>query len=521
MLGAGHNGLVLQAYLCRAGLRVLSIERLPEAGGPLVSDPDPVIPGLRHNVHAVFLRGVAAMPWFRDLELPRHGVEMIHPELNYAQVGEDGRVLRVYLDVERTCQSIAERSRADAETYRRLHAEYTPVLERVVSVEQAAPPVPGARRRQLLGRSAAGALALATEPWSPREFVERHFQTPALKAALLYVCIIREVDVNARGNGLLVPSIIASTQKAQLCRGGSARLAQGLLADVAEHGGHVLTSAEPLRIEVDAVRAIAVSLADGRRIKTRSFVASTLNPQQLVELVGAERLPVDTVRSARAYRYNPVGPLFGINVALREAPRYADASVPQAALTILGLESPDEIYALYDGGIPSLASLWGTTPTLHDPSQSDGVHHAAFMWQKVPYGLDGDPRHWDDRKDAHAARMLDRWRQFAPNITPDNVRSLRALSPLDTERRFPNLRMGDLGVGWMGQGQQGDDRPFPGAGQYRLPIRGLYWSGGATHPGGNVTGLPGYNAARVIAEDLGLSLWWNPPDPESLWSKVD
>ncbi len=525
VLGAGHNGLVLQAYLCRAGLRVLAIERLERAGGPLVSDPDPALPGVRHNTHAVFLRGVSAMPWFRDLELARHGVEMIHPEVNFAQVMTDGRVLAIHLDLERTCESITRFSRRDAGTYRRLHAEFGEVLRDVVAPEHAAPPLPPAERWALLARSRAGRRALETEPASPREFVERHFEHPALRAGLLYVCIIREYDVLAAGHGLLVPSIIASDQKAQLCRGGSARLAEGLVADIEEHGGAVLTGAAVRRIVVSGGRAVAVELADGERIGARHFVAAALNPHQVLNLLGAEHLPAPVVRAAAAYRYNLVGPLFGVNVALREPPSYRAAErhpeVARAGLTILGLEAPDEIDALYQGRLPMLASIWGTTPTAHDPSQTvDGVA-TAFMWQKVPYALDGDPLNWDRRKVAHAERILGRWREFAPNLTPDNILTMTALSPLDTERRFPNLRGGDLGVGWAGPGQLRDERPFPGAGRYALPLPGLYLCGGATHPGGNITGLPGYNAARVIAEHLGARLWWHPPDVVRLWQALD
>jgi phytoene dehydrogenase-like protein len=45
-------------------------------------------------------------------------------------------------------------------------------------------------------------------------------------------------------------------------------------------------------------------------------------------------------------------------------------------------------------------------------------------------------------------------------------------------------------------------RPVPGYGQYRTPIERLYLCGAGTHPGGGVTGAPGYNAAREILSDL-------------------
>jgi phytoene dehydrogenase-like protein len=88
-------------------------------------------------------------------------------------------------------------------------------------------------------------------------------------------------------------------------------------------------------------------------------------------------------------------------------------------------------------------------------------------------------------------------------------------SPLDIERSLPNMARGDLLIGSFANGQVGWNRPFPGAGTYRTPVPGLYLCGGSTHPGGNVTGLCGYNAARVIAADTGKAIWWQPPDIES------
>ena len=92
-----------------------------------------------------------------------------------------------------------------------------------------------------------------------------------------------------------------------------------------------------------------------------------------------------------------------------------------------------------------------------------------------------------------------------------------ARSPLDTERTLPNMQAGDLLVGSFANDQVGYHRPFAGAGEYRTPVRGLYLCGGSTHPGGNITGLCGYNAARVIAADLEIDPWWNPPEVEKTW----
>src|SRR6266550_1328693 len=102
IIGAGHNGLVLQA------------------GRGLSTIEDPALPGVFHNIHSVFHRAVTLSPWYRDLELERRGVRYIEPELNVAVLREDGRSLRWYTDLERTCSSLAEFSRRDAQTFRSL-----------------------------------------------------------------------------------------------------------------------------------------------------------------------------------------------------------------------------------------------------------------------------------------------------------------------------------------------------------------------------------------------------------------
>ncbi len=525
VIGAGHNGLVLQAYLCRAGLRVLALERALTAGGGLCTVEDDRCPGFSHNVHAVFLRGLTALPWYRDLELEARGVRAVQPALNLALLPGDGPALRWYTDVAQTCAALAELSPADAAAWRRIAEEFDSVVRSIVEPALAAPPLPPERQRALLARSEAGRMYLAVEPLSPREFVEKHFDHPLVKAALLYLCVIREYDVSVPGQGTLIPALIGSRVKAQLAVGGSSAVARGLLADVYAHGGAVWEGVAVRRILVERGRAAAVELGDGRRIGARAFIASSLNPQQtLLDLLGGEGLEAATRERVRGYRYQTVGPLFGLHLALEEAPRYAAiAGTPlPPLLTLLGLRGPEDVYALYEdhaAGRPArVPVIWGATPTAHDPSQAPPGKHTAFVWQKVPYALHGHAANWAAAKEGHATALLARWREFAPNLADRAILSRFALSPLDTERRLPNMAGGDLGVGWMGPGQRGVDRPIAGLRPYRAPAPGLYLCGACTHPGGNITGLPGYNAARAIAEDLGMHPWWNPPDLEALWS---
>jgi len=131
------------------------------------------------------------------------------------------------------------------------------------------------------------------------------------------------------------------------------------------------------------------------------------------------------------------------------------------------------------------------------------------MWEKAPYGLEGDARNWDRAKEQHGREMLALWTEFAPNLR-EAVLDTFTRSPLDIERMFPNMRGGDLLVGALMHGQSGYHRPFPGAGHYRTHLAGLYLCGSCCHPGGNITGLPGYNCAQVLLADLGLPAPWTP-----------
>jgi phytoene dehydrogenase-like protein len=339
--------------------------------------------------------------------------------------------------------------------------------------------------------------------------------------------VARELDVHAPNQGVVVPSLIARPTKAELAVGGSAVVAEGLRRAVEAAGGEIREEQKIRAITVEGGRATGIELSDGRRIKARLFVASNLNPHQtLQDLVGVDKLNPMTRVSLRSYIYQIVGPLFSVHLSLNEPPLYAargtQPDLDQAFLTILGLESPEQIYDLYSqfkrGELASRKVLWGTTPTAFDPSQAPPGKHTAFMFEKVPYLLNGRAENWDQARLPRLGEILEYWRSFAPNLSESVILGRQGYSPLDTERHLPNMARGDPGVGWLGVEQRGINRPFPGIPPYHTGIAGLYLCGACTHPGGNITGLPGYNAARTIAEDLKLTRWWNPPNLEALWS---
>ena len=523
IVGTGHNALVMQAYLCRSGLRVLSLDRAEVPGGGLATIENPRFPGFFHNTHSFFHRALTAMPWYRDLELARHGAEYIEPELNVAMILADGRVLEWWTAIDKTLASFAEVSKKDAAALRQWVDDFRPIVEKILLPEAQSPPLPPERRQELLRRSALGQKLLSVSALSPLEFVGQEFQNDVIRAGLLFFNGLREVDLRLKGFGHSIPALLAGQHMAQMCRGGSAKLAQALAADIREHGGEIVTKVEPHSILLQQRKAMGVELKSGERIMARAFVASGLNPQQtFLQLVDADSVPLRLRKEAAKFQYNLLGPLFALNLALEEPPQYEAAKrrpeLNQAFMVILGLErfgQFTEIVEAHEAGRIPPTVMWGACPTLFDPTQAPPGKHTAFMWEKLPYAVQGSAAKWDSIKDRHAEVMLRLWSRFAPNLQGKTIIDSFSRSPLDTERTLPNMQAGDLLVGSFANNQVGYNRPFLGAGQYRTPIGGLYMCGGSTHPGGNITGLCGYNAARTVAADLSLPLWWKPPDIES------
>src|SRR5580704_9540910 len=176
IIGAGHNSLVLQAYLAKAGLDILTVERRAVIGGGASTMEDPRFPGFMHNTRAFFQRAITSMPWYDDLELERHGAVYIEPELNVVLLTKDGRTLEWWTDFARTVDSFAQFSRRDAATLQRWYEEFAPIVIKILRPEAQSPPLPPDERRAILNRTAIGRRLLEVSALSPLEFVHKEFE---------------------------------------------------------------------------------------------------------------------------------------------------------------------------------------------------------------------------------------------------------------------------------------------------------------------------------------------------------
>ncbi len=424
ILGAGHNSLVLQAYLGKAGLKVLCLEARDTAGGGLTTMEDPRHPGFLHNTHSFFHRGLNQMPWYRDLDLERRGAVYLEPEFNVALILKSGKLLEWWRSFEKTAESVACFSQRDAETLRRWRERFLPIVQKILIPESQSPPIPSDRRRAFLEKSTEGRLLLEVSSLSPLEFVLREFEHPVVQSGLLFINGLREVDLRCEGFGHHIPALLASTGKAQMCQGGSAALARALVATVQETGGEVKLQARLRRIMVENGRITGVETESGDLFRARHFVASGLNPQQtFLELLEERWVPLEWREKAQNFRYNLIAPLFALNLNLCDPPSYRAAEdhphLKDAFMVILGLEHFEqypEIVKHHEAGTIPPTVMWGSCPTRFDASQAPPGRHTAFMWEKLPYRLHGSPANWDREKERHGQVMLDLWTAYAPNL---------------------------------------------------------------------------------------------------------
>jgi phytoene dehydrogenase-like protein len=160
--------------------------------------------------------------------------------------------------------------------------------------------------------------------------------------------------------------------------------------------------------------------------------------------------------------------------------------------------------ALRDGRyLDDVAWLLVATPTLVDPSRAPRGRHTVKLLSAQPW-LEGD--RWQELKERQAHRQLERVRRFCPDFAEGAILAMLVKSPVDIEAQNRHMIRGTFHGGDRTVAQSGPLRPAPGWGQYRMPIPGLYQTGGTTHPGGSITGAPGRNAATVLLQDLGLDL---------------
>lgn len=517
VIGAGHNGLCLAAYLRRAGLTTLVVERRHEEGGG-VNTEEPVLPGFRHNMHAQYMEFFDVMPMVADFGLEDIGLRTVMPEAQAGIAFADGRppiVIHRPELIERTKASIARYSKADAELYVALK-ERAAGMEQIVAASLYTPPAPTALQAQeAMIEAAFGDLGIPGyfASKSARAIIDELFETPELRALLYRATVEWGAPLEESGiGGMFLTFVMWTLGNWKLCLGGTHTLAKAMTQACYREGVDLLESSSVERILVEGGRAAGVRIRGGKEIRAERLVASNADLRQtLLELAGPENLSELWVRRAKAYRYGPSHVLGTPVFCLHEPPAYRsarfDPDIDRCFYTVVGFESDSEVLRYirdaYGGRLPEPgAGTW--VNSLWDPSQAPAGSHAATGWYFFPPASALSPQEWSEVRATYNERFLARWRASAPNMTPGNVMAHRLYTPDQMERK--NLmREGDFSNGEFALDQLGANRPFPEASSYRTEIEGLYLCGPSAYPGGGVHAACGYNAFKAIAEDLGLA----------------
>lgn len=517
IIGAGHHGLILGTYMAKAGLKVLLTERRLTYGGGL-NTVEATIPGFYHNLHSINHFHIEHTPWYRDLEL-REKVPYITPRYELGQAHKDGSALVFGRDLEETLANISRFSPKDAATFREWNAKAERMTAEIFLPERYAEPLSAAERQKLLGASSIGSEFLDVCNRQPLEVVEELFENEHVRLLFLFkVSLFGTWLTDTLNKTSPMGSVIRAFDLHtgyQMCKGGSFNLARGLMERFIEAGGTFWNQCETDRIVIENGRATGVEFTDGRSAKASKFVASTLDVHQTFEnLIGRDQLPQDLVDRLDGFKYTG-WTLFGLHLALKEMPRFAaesfDPNIQYTQKWSIGADTMEDLSAAFEdvkaNRVPEIIQFGSGPLSVLDPTLAPKGKHNTYAWHVMPESPDLGGQDYEEWKKDFAAKIVDRWTEYAPNMTRDNILGSHVYTAREYVQELPNMRNGDIFMGAL-SADQVMDRHFG----YRTPFEGLYLAGSATHPGGAISGGAGYITAGLISEDLGLRKWWQTDD---------
>ena len=512
--GAGHNGLIAAAYLCRAGYRCRVLDARAIPGGGVASE-ELLAPGFRVDSCSTGHTLIHTNPLFAADELgifSEHDLVYVEPDPVAHIVFPDGESLTMWLDLERTCEEIERFSPADARAYRRLLSDYDAVKD-VFSRTRFTPVGFGPSFDELLGDRPQALRWRRRAAMSAWAVVQHEFESRHVRAFMLWMAFQTAQPVDSAGSGPLAYSIVFGRQRRSwtIPRGGSGELARALVEVIVEAGGEILCGRRVRALVLEHGRCVGVETEDGEQHRAARAVLSSIHVKDLVAMAPPGAWGEDFLYCVDTYDAGVSA--FAAHYATSEPPRFSAADGSEITAVSAGVAGwPQDIVRMgrdvKEGRlVRDGAWLLFPCPTVADPTRAPAGAHTLKILGMQPYDPGGGPERWDgELKDEIAAVHLAHLRRAAPNLTAEKILAELAVSPLDLERSNPHMWHGTFHGGDRSMSFAGAQRPVPGWAQHRMPIPGLYQTGGTTHPGGSVTGGPGRNAALVMLSDLGGEL---------------
>ncbi|MBM3541107.1 MAG: NAD(P)/FAD-dependent oxidoreductase [Alphaproteobacteria bacterium] len=515
IIGAGHNGLACGAYLSKAGLKVLVLERRPIIGGAAATEE--VVPGFRMSL-ASYLFGMMPRRVIQELDLFNNGLKIL-PCKGIYHPTDDGGAIVVHDDQAITQKSFARLSKRDAEAYADYNA-YMAEASAVVREMMFETPIDPSRR------DLKGLKDMASFAWRHRkigsqffrladlftmssyDFLSQWFENDSIKCALGYQSSIGTFGSlkNPGSAYVLLHHVLAHDAKVGwgFAEGGMGAISQAIMNVGTKHGMVVRTSAPVARVIVKGGRAVGVATQAGDVYEAK-LVASNAHAKTLFErLVGTEYLPAELLKDLARFRVFSTA--FKLNIACDRAPVFKAFKAEECGMAYPDFThlAPDVDYMerAYDdakyGWYSKRPFMSPVVPTMHDRTLAPpGKHVVNVFGGHTPYELKNGL--WANERDNFVKVAMAVMDEHAPGFS-SSVIDMQVLLPPDLEE-IVGLPGGHIFHGEITPDQLFFKRPAPHYADYRSPVAGLYQCGSSSHPGGGVTGVPGRNAALEILKD--------------------
>lgn len=536
IVGGGHNGLVAAAYLAKAGLKPLVLERRPVVGGAALTEE--LAPGFRCPTLA-HSAGPLAPVIVRDLDLGRYGLEIISPDVAVLSLSPEGRGLLLDGDPARSAEQISSFSKADGAKY----PEFAWALRNLGGVlvrllEEPPPSIDHPTASDLWSLAKAGKKLhdlgdkdlyrlLRWGPMPVADLVAEWFEHELVRSTVAARAIFGSFlgPRSAGSSAMLLLRAALDPHPAGrpwFAKGGMGSLAKALATAAAAAGVQIRPGAEVAQILIKDGTATGVVLASGEEINAQTVVSNADPQRTFLKLVDPLELEPGFLLRIRNYR--AMGTVAKVNLALSGLPSFTAVAPRDATRALTGriLVGPEIDYlerafdAAKYGRFSEAPILDLAIPSLADPSLARaGQHVMSISAQFAPYKLrlsaesgfrsgqaDGPadgPADWNAQRDALGDTVVKTLAAYAPDL-PSLIIKRQVITPLDLEQTY-GLTGGHIFHGELALDQIYTMRPLLGWARYRTPIEGLYLCGSGTHPGSGLTGLSGYNAAREIVKD--------------------
>jgi phytoene dehydrogenase-like protein len=519
IVGGGHNGLVTAFYLAKAGFKPLVLERRAQVGGAAITEE--FHPGFRCSTLA-HAAGPLRAHVARDLQLERHGLKLITPEVSTASLLPDGRALVLYFDPKKAAEEIARWSAKDAAAYGDFAAALAKIGKVIGEALALTPPnIDHPSSGDLWGMLKTGRSirnlgkkdlyrVLCWGPMAAADLVAEFFDTEPLRATIAARGIFGTFFGPWSAGSALVLLLRAAADPTpaggvQFPIGGAGAITSAMAAAAKEAGAEIRTDAAVAEIRVKDSTATGVVLTSGEEIAAKAIISSADPKRTLMRLVDPVHLPPDFVQKIKNYR--AFGTVAKVNLALSALPEFTalhskgDGNVLRGRIQI----SPeiDYLERAFDeakyGNFSRKPYLEITFPSLSDPSLAPaGQHVMSIYMQYAPYKLKDDD--WENQRTALGEIVVKTIAQYAPNL-PQTILRHQIITPKDLEETY-GLTGGHIFHGELALDQFFTMRPMLDCARYRTPIERLFLCGSGTHPGTGLTGGSGANAAREILKAL-------------------